>query len=106
MKRVVWHKPTLKVIQVFPEQVRREFGYLLYLLQQNKVLSMPHSRAMATLGLGCFDLRVKGQDGSYRMFYCLKLQDEILVFHVFMKKTQQTPVKELEKGRKNLRGMI
>lgn len=106
MKSIVWHKSTLKMIHVFPEQVRRELGYLLYLLQQNKMLSMPHSRVMPTLGLGCFELRVKGEDGSYRLFYCLKLQEEILVFHAFIKKSQKTPLKELEKGRKNLRGML
>ena len=52
---------------------------------------------MKSVAIGCFEIRLKGGDGIYRVFYVLKTEVGILVFHSFKKKTQKTPIKELEK---------
>ena len=49
---------------------------------------------MPSVGKGCYELRIKGEDGAYRVFYLLKIEHEIIVFHAFKKKTQKTPLKE------------
>lgn len=58
---------------------------------------MPHTRAM---GDGLFELRVKGREGIARVFYCTMIGKRIIILHSFIKKTEKTPVKELEIARK------
>ena len=56
-------------------------------------LRLPHSRAM---GDGLFELRPKRKEGIARIFYCTLVGKRIVVLHGFIKKTQETPRKELE----------
>jgi phage-related protein len=55
-------------------------------------LGMPHTRA---LGNGLFEMRLKAKEGIARVFYCTLIGNNIFVLHVFIKKTEQTPLKEL-----------
>lgn len=63
-------------------------------------LGMPHTRAM---GEGLFELRIKSEDGNTRVFYCSVKKEEITVLHIFSKKTQKTPTKELTLAKKRLK---
>ncbi|MCI0494234.1 type II toxin-antitoxin system RelE/ParE family toxin [candidate division KSB1 bacterium] len=56
-------------------------------------LGMPHTKAV---GDGLFELRVKGKEGIARVFYCTKIGKIIIMLHVFIKKSQKIPKKELE----------
>lgn len=56
-------------------------------------LRMPHSRAMKN---GLFELRPKGCEGIGRVFYCFLVGEQIMVLHSFVKKTQETPSRELK----------
>lgn len=69
-------------------------------------LRMPHSRAMPAVAAGVSELRVRGEDGVYRAFYCAAFGEGILVFHAFAKKTQQTPSREIELARKHLKEIL
>ncbi len=62
-------------------------------------LGMPHTKAMSD---GLFALRVKGQEGIARVFYCTKVSKRIIMLHGYVKKTQKTPTKELRKAQKRL----
>ena len=73
MNEVEWNKKALKEVKSFPEEVKKELGYLIFKLQLGETLSMPHSRSMASIGKGCSELRVKDSDGIYRAFYFLKI---------------------------------
>jgi phage-related protein len=106
MNKIVWNKKTLKQVQNFPDPIKKELGYLLFQLQRGESLAMPYSRAMSTLGKGCYELRVKGEDGAYRVFYFFKIKNEIIVFHAFKKKTQKTSSKDIEIGKKNLKDIL
>ena len=55
-------------------------------------LGMPHTKA---LNGGLFELRVKGQEGIARVFFCVKIGKKIIMLHSFIKKSQKTPKKEL-----------
>ncbi len=63
-------------------------------------LGMPHTCAM---GDKLFELRVKSAEGITRVFYCTQVKHEIVVLHSFVKKTQNTPKKELDIARKRLK---
>ena len=62
-------------------------------------LGMPHSR---TLTRGLFELRVKGQEGIARVFYCTLVGRRIMMLHGYVKKSQKTPVKELKIARRRM----
>ena len=106
MNEVEWNQKALKTIQAFPDEVKKELGYLIFKLQKGESLTMPFSRSMPSIGKGCHELRVKDESGIYRAFYFLKVKGKLIIFHSFQKKTQKTPQKEIEQGRKNLREMI
>jgi phage-related protein len=55
-------------------------------------LRMPQSRAM---GDGLFELRPRGREGIGRVFYCTTIGKRIVILHSFVKKTRETPIREL-----------
>ena len=48
------------------------------------------------MGNGLFELRLKGAEGIARVFYCAVVERRIVMLHSFVKKTQKTPLRELE----------
>ena len=63
-------------------------------------LRLPHSRAF---GNGLFELRPRGRAGIGRAFYGFMVRKRVTVLHAFIKKTQQTPDRELKLARKRLK---
>ena len=55
-------------------------------------LGSPHTKAVEN---GLFELRVKGKEGIARVFFCTKAGRNIVMLHVFIKKTQKIPKKEI-----------
>lgn len=69
------------------------------MLKYGPNLGMPHTRAM---GEKLFEIRLKSKEGISRIFYCTKIGKKIIILHFFIKKTQKTPMKEIEIARKRL----
>ncbi len=103
MKLAVFHPKARDAIKDFPEEVRREFGKVIFDLQKGKKPSMPLSRSMASVAPGVEELRVRDRSGAYRVFYYTKLVDSVLIFHAFVKKTQKTPASEIALAQKRLK---
>ena len=55
-------------------------------------LGMPYTRA---LGRGLFEVRLRGREGIGRVFFCCLKGERIVLLHAFIKKTQNTPQKEI-----------
>lgn len=90
-----------QTIEDWPVGIYADFLRLIVLMESNGAdLRMPHSRS---LGQGLFELRCKGKEGIGRAFYCTMVGREIVVLHSFIKKTQETPDKELAIARKRLK---
>jgi phage-related protein len=102
VKQAVFHPRAIETIRGFPEEVKDELGQCIFLLQQGKSLTMPHSRPMPGVGAGVEELRVRGRDGIYRAFYYSRSKQGVLVFHAFVKKTAGTPWQDMELGRRRL----
>jgi len=62
-------------------------------------LGMPFTRALKD---GLFELRIKSREGISRIFFCTIKERKIVMLHGFIKKTEQTPNKELAIARKRL----
>lgn len=63
-------------------------------------LGSPHTEAF---GDGLFELRLKGQEGIARVFFCALIGRRVMMLHAFVKKTQKTPTRELEIARKRMK---
>lgn len=61
---------------------------------------------MATITPGSYELRIKGKDAIFRIFYYVKSEKGILIFHAFKKKTQKTPFLEITLAKKRLKEML
>jgi len=91
-------------IETLPVGIRASYARLTELLEEFGLeLRMPHSRAM---GGGLFELRPRGREGIARVFYCTKVGRKIIILHSFIKKTNQTPKRELDIARRRRREVI
>jgi phage-related protein len=63
-------------------------------------LGPPHTDAF---GDGLFELRLKGQDGIARVFFCMLVGRRVMMLHSFVKKTQKTPPREIELARNRMK---
>jgi len=63
-------------------------------------LGPPHTDSF---GDGLFELRLKGAEGIGRVFFCTFVGRRIMMLHAFIKKTQKTPLKEIEVARKRMK---
>jgi phage-related protein len=82
----------------FPEYARREAGYQLDKVQRGD--QPTDFKPMKTVGSGTYEIRIKESSGEYRVFYVAKFGDTIYVLHAFQKKSQQTPERHLNIGRR------
>ena len=70
------------------------------MLEQGPDLGLPFTKAM---GKGLFEIRAKGQSGIARGLFCTISNNTIVVLHVFIKKTESTPKKELDLAIKRMK---
>lgn len=93
-----FHERVLEEIESWPVDVLADYARLVELLAEyDPSLRVPHSRAF---GDGLFELRPSGRSGIGRAFYCFLVGKHIVILHAFIKKTQQTPDRELKLARK------
>ena len=99
-----FHERVLNEVQSWPVDVLADYARLIELLTEHgPSLRMPHSRAF---GDGLFEVRPRGRSGIGRAFYCFLLGKRVVVLHALIKKTQQTPDKELNLARKRLKELL
>lgn len=61
---------------------------------------------MKSVFAGVWELRVRGGDGIFRVFYYTASAAGGVVFHAFEKKTQRTPIQQIELAKKRLREVL
>lgn len=74
-----------------PDDMKARFVRVAGLLDQfgPKQVGMPHIRS---LGNKLWEIRVAGRDGIARGIYVIATQKRIIILHVFIKKSQKTPL--------------
>ncbi|MBE0548840.1 MAG: type II toxin-antitoxin system RelE/ParE family toxin [Rubrivivax sp.] len=99
-----FHPKVSAAIEAWPVDVLADYAHLIELLAEyGPNLRLPHSRAM---GDGLFELRPRGRSGIGRAFYCFLVGRRVVVIHAFIKKTQQTPDKELKVARSRMKEIV
>lgn len=86
--------PVKKFIEFLAERQQRKIArILIYINEYGLITAIPHIRKLT--GTPLWEIRILGQD-NIRIFYASFLSDSILLLHGFIKKSQQTPRKEIE----------
>lgn len=84
-----------------PKSIKAKFEAIMdKMLEYGSDLGLPFTRAM---GKGLFEIRAKGQEGIARAMYCTISKNTIVILHVFIKKTETTPKKELDLAIKRMK---
>lgn len=92
----VQHEITNLPVDIYADYLR----LVGLLIEYGVFLKLPHARAM---GDGLYELRCKGRDGIGRVFYCFVSNNQIVMLHSLVKKTQKTPQADLNKARARLK---
>ncbi|MGH9789505.1 MAG: type II toxin-antitoxin system RelE/ParE family toxin [Candidatus Acidiferrales bacterium] len=95
---------SLSVVRGFPEAVREEVGYALYLAQIGA--KHPKAKPLKGIGAGVLEVVSDHHGDTYRAVYTVKLRGRIYVLHAFIKKSKKgiaTPKPDLEVVRQRLR---
>ena len=96
-----FHLQVKKEIERWPVGILADYARIVELLMDfGPHVRMPHSRAM---GDGLFELRPRSSEGIGRVFYCFVVNKRIVILHAFIKKTQETPERELKLVRKRMK---
>jgi len=81
----------LASLRDFPGEARREAGYQL---------DRTHYRPMPSVGRGVVEIKIREDDGAFRVFYVANRSNAIYVLHCFQKKSQKTDKQDIEIGKK------
>ena len=69
-------------------------------------LGMPNARLMPAISSGVSELRVRSEDGIFRVFYYTASSKGVLVFHAFQIKTRKTPLSEINLAKTRLKELL
>src|SRR3990167_5645698 len=84
-----------------PKSIKAKFEAIMdKMLEYGPDLGLPFTRAM---GKGLYEIRAKGQEGIARGMFCTISKNTIVILHVFIKKTEATPKKELDLAIKRMK---
>jgi len=98
---IAWEGDSREVLQSFPDGVKQNLGFELWLLQQG---GRPRDyRPLQSIGSGVFELRDQDERGWYRVVYLSRLDDVIHVLHCFEKKSREMPRREFETAKRRLK---
>ena len=86
MKAIRFLGDSLKALQEFPEDARRDAGRQLARVQKGKPAD--DFKPMPSIGKGVEEIRVWEASGTYRVVYTARLAETVVVLHAFQKKVQ------------------
>jgi len=98
-KQILIDERAEKELRKFSLEVQREFEERLDYLREYGKLEFPEAKKLSK---NLFEIRIK-LSGAYRGFYGYAGEKYIVILHVFRKKTQKTPLKNLKVTERRLR---
>lgn len=96
-----YSEKVMRQLLALPKTLLAKYLRTINLIEEfGAYLGEPHTKAF---GGGLFEIRLKGQEGIARVFYCTAKEKEVIILHSFIKKDQKTPLRELEIAKKRLK---
>ena len=87
----------------FPAGILANLLHILEMIEEfGPNIGKPYTTSM---GKGLFEIRAQGKEGIGRALFCIEKDKELIILHSFIKKTQKTPRRELDKARKRMKEM-
>ena len=100
-KITFYNEKVKKQIRLFPIGIQTNLTYILELIEElGPNLGKPHT---APLGKGLFEIRAKGKEGIARSFFCTIQEQELVILHSIIKKSQKAPKKDLDLAKKRMK---
>jgi phage-related protein len=99
---VIFEGDSRAVIKSFPDDVREDLGADLWRVQNGEKPLDTGSMAPALPGV--FELRDQDKDLWYRVLY-VRIEGVVYVLHCFTKKTNETPLRDVNTARARLSGL-
>ena len=85
---------SLRSLREFPDDAKQDAGYQLDRVQNG--LQPDDFKPMPTIGKGVEEIRVRDDNGTFRVIYTARLADAVYVLHAFQKKTQATSKRDID----------
>ena len=85
-------------IDALPRDMRAKLARLSAMVEQSGLQALPRD-SVKHLEDKLWELRITGRDGISRAIYVTAAVRRVVILRVFIKKTQQTPPRELEIAR-------
>jgi phage-related protein len=92
---------SLEDLRDFPLSARREAGYQLDRVQNG--LDPEDWKPMSVVGAGVREIRIRDEDGAFRVLYVAKFAAAVHVLHCFQKKSEQTSKADIDLAAKRYR---
>ena len=89
--------PTEEFLDSLDQQTVAKIFRYIEILQSDGTLPFPHARKMQNCG-GLWELRVLSRAGAVRIFYIYHEKDKVVFVSGFIKKSQKTPDREIDKA--------
>jgi phage-related protein len=103
-KPIEFRGSSLKDLRDFPKGIREDCGYQLHKVQ---IGEQPDDfKPMPTIGKGVEEIRVKDEDGIFRVIYTARFEEAVYVLHAFQKKTEQTSPQDIELAKKRFKQLV
>lgn len=102
-KEIEWLGSSKEDLRDFPPVARQRAGYQLEVLQDGD--EPDDWKPMKTVGPGVQEIRIKCEDGAFRVFYVVNRPEAIYVLHAFRKTTQQTEKRDIDLAKARLKSL-
>ncbi|MNO92833.1 hypothetical protein D3C76_844180 [compost metagenome] len=93
-KDIVFLGNSLECLRSFPRDTMREAGHQLQMVQDGD--DPDDWKPMKTVGKGVREIRIKDEDGAFRVFYVATFLDAVYVLHAFRKTTEKTEKRDID----------
>lgn len=91
-------------LRAFPAEARREAGFQLDRVQRG--LDPGDWKPMTTVGQGVREIRLRGENGAFRVIYVAKFAEAIFVLHCFRKTSQRTAREDIAVATRRYRDLV
>lgn len=88
-------------IRAMPAAVRHAMGVELMRVQLGG--EPTDFKPISSVGAGAYEIRVRDENGAFRVIYVAKFAGAVYVLHAFQKKTQQTRREDIDLAAKRYR---
>ena len=104
MKSIRWQRNSLESIRAFSAEARRAAGYQLGRVQEAR--EPEDWKPMPSVGIGVNEIRIREENGAFRVIYVAKFPEAVYVLHAFQKKARKTSKQDIELARQRFRELI